>query len=391
MTAMSAAITPEQVLDHFRARRQDFISYVERIVKLESPSLRPARTGRVLRLLERSLAGAGYVIHHVTGTRSGGLIYAIPEKRERGRAAQLVVGHCDTVWPLGTIKTMPLRVDDRRIRGPGVFDMKGGLAQIVFSVCAIKELGLEPELTPVVLITSDEEVGSAESRKIIERFARRSQRAFVLEPALGLSGRLKTRRKGTGHFEVAVNGKASHAGVAPEEGASAILELSHVIQRLFKLNDPERGTTVNVGTVAGGVSANVIAAESRASVDVRIATHEDAARVEKAIRSLKPAVPGVTLEISGEIDRGPMESTPRNRALWELAHSLGSKLGLKLKQGTSGGASDGNFTSQFTATLDGLGPVGDGAHAQREYIDIDRTLERCALLTLLLLAPSVKA
>jgi glutamate carboxypeptidase len=388
---MPAAVTPEQVLDHFRTRRDDFVEYTKRLVRAESPPSEPLLVRRAMRILERSLTEAGYRARVVPGQDTGGVLLAVPSRRARGRPVQLLVGHCDTVWPQGTIEEMPVRVDNRRLRGPGVFDMKGGLAQMVFAVEATAALGLEPSLTPVVMITSDEEAGSIESRPIIERLARRCERAFVLEPALGLAGRLKTRRKGTGHFEVKVLGKASHAGVAPEEGASAILELSHVIQRLFKLNDPQRGITVNVGTVAGGVSANVVAPQSCASVDVRVTTAEDARRIEETIRSLKPAIPGVSLEITGEMDREPMEQTPRNRALWDLARSLGRDIGLDLEEGASGGASDGNFTSQHTATLDGLGAVGDGAHAQREYINIDETLERAALLTLLLLAPSVKA
>jgi len=386
---MPTAANSEQLLDYVRQQRSAFVEYVKTIARIESPSHEPVQTGRVLRVLERSLTEAGYRVLRSAGNRTGGLILAAPAKRTKGRAAQLVLGHCDTVWPRGTLQEMPVRVDNRRLRGPGVFDMKAGLAQIVFSLCAIHTLGLEPELTPVVLISTDEEIGSIESRPTIERLARRCERAFVLEPALGLRGRLKTRRKGTGHYEVRVKGKASHAGVAPEEGVSAILELSHVIQRLFNLNDPERGTTVNVGTVAGGLSANVVAPESCASVDVRVTTHDDAERIDEAIRGLIPAIPGVSLEVTGGIDRGPMEATPRNRALWKLARETGREIGLDLEEGMSGGASDGNFTSEFTATLDGLGAVGDGAHAQREYIDIDETIERCALLALLLLAPSV--
>jgi glutamate carboxypeptidase len=283
---------------------------------------------------------------------------------------------------------MPISVNETRLRGPGVFDMKGGLAQIVFALRTMRELGLEPEVTPVVMITSDEEVGSAESQRHIERFARLARRVFVLEPALGVDGRLKTARKGTGHFEVTVVGRASHAGIAPEEGASAILEMSHVIQRLFSLNDPARGITVNVGTVAGGLRSNVIAPQSIAEVDVRVPTEETAREVEDYIQNIQPVTNDVTVKISGGILRSPMEATDRNQALWRLARSIGFELGMELQQGTSGGASDGNITSLFTATLDGLGAVGDGAHAQREYIDIDRTLERCALLVMLLMAPA---
>lgn len=387
MTTTAAA---ERVRDHFQQQREAYVDYVKRIVSIESPSSEPREVNRAMRVVERSLAEIGFTVRRIAGRATAGTLVAVPADRVRGRAAQMIVGHCDTVWPLGTINEMPVHVDNKRLRGPGVFDMKGGIAQLVFALRAFRELGFEPEITPVVLITSDEEIGSIESRRITERYARHCERAYILEPALGLSGRLKTRRKGTGHFEIVVRGRASHAGAAPEEGVSAILELSHVIQRLFKLNDPERGTTVNVGTVSGGLRANVVAPEGRATVDVRITSQEDARRIEGMIYGLTPAIPGVSIEVSGNVDRAPMEATPRNVALWQLARSLGREIGLDLGEGMSGGASDGNFTSQFTATLDGLGPVGDGAHAQREYIDIDETLERCALLTLLLLAPSVK-
>jgi glutamate carboxypeptidase len=368
---MTSTVPPEQILDYFRQQRDAFVDYVKRMIRMESPSVVPRQVMHVLRMVEKSLFETGY-------------------GRARGRPAQVMIGHCDTVWPMGTIKEMPVRVDNTRLCGPGVYDMKGGIAQIVFVVRALRDFGVTPNLTPVGLITSDEETGSVESRKMIERIARRCERVYILEPALGLTGRLKTRRKGTGHFEITVRGRASHAGLAPEEGASAILELSHVIQRLFKLNDPERGTTVNVGTIAGGLRANVVAPESRATVDVRITSSEDAKRIEEAIYGLTPAIPGVAIDVEGCVDRSPLDATPRNRVLWELAKSLGQQIGLDLQEGMSGGASDGNFTSQFTATLDGLGPVGDGAHAQREYIKIDETLERCALLTLMLLAPSVR-
>jgi len=282
---------------------------------------------------------------------------------------------------------MPIAVNETRLRGPGVFDMKGGLAQIMFALRTMQDLGLEPEVTPVVMITSDEEVGSGESQRHVERFARGARRVYVLEPALGVEGRLKTARKGTGHFDVTVVGRASHAGIAPEEGASAILEMSHVIQRLFALNDRSRGITVNVGTVAGGLRSNVIAPESRAEVDVRVHTEADARMVEDYIHNIQPVTSDVTVKIEGSVSRDPMEATERNQALWQMARGAGIELGIELQQGTSGGASDGNITSPFAATLDGLGAVGDGAHAHREYIDIDRTLERCALLVMMMMEP----
>jgi len=209
----------------------------------------------------------------------------------------------------------------------------------------------------------------------------------VLEPALGRAGQLKTVRKGVGQFTVKIKGKAAHAGLEPEEGHSAILELSFLIQALFALNDHERGVTVNVGMVDGGMRPNVVAPDSKAIIDVRVLTQEDAGRIEEAILSLKPVTPGVSLEISGSIGRPPLERTERNRRLWEIAKGKAGELGMELEEGIAGGASDGNTTSLYAATLDGMGAVGGGAHAQHEFIVIDKTLDRTALLALLLLEP----
>ncbi|MDH5501369.1 MAG: M20 family metallopeptidase, partial [Gammaproteobacteria bacterium] len=318
-------------------------------------------------------------------------IYARPRTRKKGAPRQLLVGHYDTVWPLGTVNTRPFTVDGNIARGPGVFDMKGGLAQMLIALRCLRELRLQPTLLPLILINSDEEIGSRDSTRYIRSLARISDRAFVLEPAMDEEGIIKTERKGVGRFTVTAFGKAAHAGLEPGAGASAILELSHVIQSLFALNDEDRGVTVNVGTVDGGLHPNVIAPHSRAVIDVRVPTVDDGKRLEKAIHSITPVTPGVRLQIEGAIGRPSMEQTPRNRALWQQALALGATLGIDLKQGRAGGASDGNTTSQYTATLDGLGPVGHGAHAEREFLYLDRTLERAALLALLLMSPRIEA
>jgi glutamate carboxypeptidase len=304
---------------------------------------------------------------------------------------QLLLGHCDTVWPVGTLQEMPIEIGSEVMRGPGVYDMKAGLVQMLYALRALRALQLEPPATPVVFVNSDEEIGSHESTLHIRRLARIADRAFVLEPSLGLDGKLKIARKGVGRFTVIVKGKAAHAGLDPEGGVSAILELSHVIQKLFALNDPRKGITVNVGMIDGGLRPNVIAPESRAMVDVRVPTHEDARRIERSIRNLQPVSPQVTLEIDGAIGRLPMEATPRNQALWETAKVLGRTINLDLNAAIAGGASDGNTASQYTATLDGLGAVGDGAHARHEFIYFERMAERAALLVLLLMAPIAKA
>jgi glutamate carboxypeptidase len=241
------------------------------------------------------------------------------------------------------------------------------------------------------VITSDEETGSADSRRTTVRLARRAARAFVLEPAYGSTGKLKTSRKAVGEFEIVIKGRAAHAGLSPGEGASAILELSHQIQRLFALNDLARGISVNVGTIDGGVRPNVVAPEVRARVDVRVPTLADADRIETAIRGLTPVDERSSIRVSGSFGHPPLEPLPRNRALWTLARSLAGTIGIDLEEAAVGGASDGNVISQYTATLDGLGAVGDGAHAAHEYVLASKLSERAALVALLLTAPVAAA
>ncbi len=374
---------PHELLRHLRERQGQMVALLERLTLEESPSAEPNRQGRVLDLLWAPLAGCGYSVRRV-----GNHLYARSPERGR-RRAQLLLGHCDTVWPLGTTKEMPVGSEGGIVRGPGVYDMKAGLVQMVFALGAISVLGLEPSVTPVVFVNSDEEVGSPGSTRHIRRLARVVERTFVMEPSLGLAGKLKTARKGGGRFSVVVEGQAAHAGLDPEGGASAILELSYLIQELFALNDPTRGTTVNVGKIDGGLSPNVVAPGCSAEVDVRVATLEDARRVQESILSLGPVTPGTKVRIEGRMGRPPMEPTARNYLLWRRARSVGEALGLELEEATAGGASDGNTTSAYTATLDGLGAVGDGAHARHEFVYTDAMVERAALLAALIMEPPI--
>jgi len=355
---------------------------------LESPSHDPASQGPVFDLLGVELERAGLNVRRLSGTKTGGQLWAVPRERRRGAPAQLLLGHCDTVWPAGTLESMPVREEAGRLSGPGVYDMKGGLVQGIFALRALRELGLTPEVTPVFFINSDEELGSFESLGRINRLARRVCRVFVLEPALGPLGKLKTRRKGSLRFTIRVHGRAAHSGLDPEKGSSAIQELARVILALYALASPERGLTVNVGVVEGGMRANVVAPEARAEVDVRVLTWEAALAVEREVRALQAQVPGTSLEILGGIDRPPLEATPGNQALWESARRRAGELGIDLDEGTAGGASDGSLTSRIVPTLDGLGAIGDGAHATHEHVLIDRRPERAALLALLLLEPA---
>ncbi len=381
----------DQVRDFINGRKDSLVNLVRNLAEAESPSSHPECHDSVRRILAAAFMDVGYIVRE-PGVPSGVRhVFARPARRRRDRGIQLLVGHFDTVWPIGTIEKRPFTVNGNTLRGPGVFDMKGGLAQIVLALTAIRELRLEPPLTPVVLVNADEEIGSRTSSAYIRMLARRAARAFILEPALGMEGDLKTERKGIGRFTVTVYGKAAHAGLDPEGGASAILELSHVIQALFALNDPDKGVSVNVGTVDGGIQPNVIAPHSTAVVDVRVPTVASGEAIEKAIHGIEPSTPGVRLHIEGRIGRPSMEATPRNTALWQQARTLGDELGIDLRPARAGGGSDGNTTSQYTATIDGLGPVGDGAHAEHEFLYIDKTLERAALLTLLLLSPPAAA
>jgi glutamate carboxypeptidase len=378
------------VLRYLEGRRSEMVSLVEALASVESPSTVPESQVAAFDVLESAFRERDLVTLRVPGRASGGMLYARPRGRRRGQPVQLLIGHIDTVWPIGTLPEMPLERGEDMLRGPGVYDMKAGLAMMVFALEALAEEGLEPAVLPLVFVNSDEEVGSRESARRIRTLARLADRALVLEPSMGPAGIIKTARKGVGRYTLHVRGKAAHAGLDPEAGASAILELSHQIQRLFQLNDPARGVTVNVGTIDGGLRPNVIAPESKAVVDVRVATHADGERIHAAIHALAPVTAGVSLRIEGSIGRPPMEPGPRDLALWAAALEAAESLGLSLEQGMAGGGSDGNTTSQYTATLDGLGAVGDGAHAHHEFIFLDRLPERTALLAMLLMAPPLR-
>lgn len=382
-----AATRANQVLDYMRGHEERLIALLQLLVDAESPSAQPASHEPVRRALVNAFEGCDFLVREVITPGGYRHLYSRPAMRRRHTASQLIIGHYDTVWPVGTSRERPFTVDGNVIRGPGVFDMKGGLVQAVLALEAFRDLDLEPELTPVIFVNADEEIGSRSSTRYIRLLAQHAKRAFVLEPSMGEAGDLKTERKGIGRFTITVHGKAAHAGLNPEDGASAILELSHVIQKLFALNEPKKGISVNVGTIDGGIQPNVIAPHSTAVADVRVPGIAEGDAIEAAIHGLQAATPGVRLRIEGRIGRPAMEATPRNQALWGSAQRAGKALGLELGQARAGGGSDGNTTSQYTATLDGLGPVGHGAHAQHEFLYIDRTLERAALLAMLLLEP----
>ena len=380
-------------------RRDDIVRLLMELANLESPSLVPESQHAIQELLTQRLRAIGFGARLFPGEKTGGHLY-LSRDGEAGEArhahegtpVQLLLGHTDTVWPIGTLQGMPTEWNEGEdvIRGPGVFDMKAGIVQMVFALEALSALGLEPTVAPTIFLNSDEEIGSPESQGHVERLAQVSSRVLVLEPALGPEGLIKTTRRGVGRFEIRVVGRASHSGLALEEGASAIQEMALVIQALHALTDSERGITVNVGTVSGGTRVNVVAGECRATVDVRVATLADGRWVNDVILGLEATTPGTRLEVELVLDRNPMEATPRNRILWEAVQGCGRRLGLELEGAKSGGASDGNTTSLFTATVDGLGAVGDGAHANHEHVRVSKLLERTTLLALILMMPPLE-
>jgi glutamate carboxypeptidase len=377
----------KRILHRLREQEGAMTELLQRLALAESPSLEPRSHAPTLAILSEELESLDFAVRRVPGNDSGDHLEAEPRRERGGGPRQLLLGHLDTVWPLGTVEGMPVKLERGRLSGPGVYDMKGGLVQMLFALRALAELGIEPSVRAVVFINSDEEIGSPGSAEHISRLARTVVRAYVLEPSFGGAGKLKTARKGVGRFRLRIKGEASHAGLSPEKGVSAILEASHQIQRLFELNDPERGVTVNVGTIDGGLSPNVIAPEVVADVDVRALREEDARMVERAILALEPFQDGITIEVEGGFGRPPLEPTARNRTLWEAARRAADELEIPLEQATVGGASDGNITSAHTATLDGLGPVGEGAHASHEYVSVSQMPERAALLALLVMMP----
>lgn len=384
---VSAARDIESFLkDH----EEEMIIFLKKLVTSESPSRDPDSQTEILQILKNAFESLDFYTFIVPGRKTGGFLYARPKQHRKGQPIQLMIGHCDTVWEKNTLEQMPILDSEERLSGPGIFDMKAGLVQMIFAIKALKELQLESPLSPVILINSDEEIGSFESTNTIARIARIAKRAFILEPPLGLEGKLKTGRKGIGKFTIKVKGKPAHAGLNPEMGVSAIVELSYHIQQLFSLNDFEKGITVNVGMIQGGSSANVIAEESQAVVDVRVHNMDDALFIENKILNLKPKHTGTSLQIEGGFGRPPMERTARNQRLWTLAKHIGQSMHLELEEVTAGGGSDGNTTSLYTATLDGLGTVGDGAHARHEFIFKEKFIERTTLLAMLLSAKDIE-
>ena len=379
----------KHIVNYLKENQESMILFLKELVELESPSTNADTQVKIINYLKSAFEELHFYVLHMPGKKTGGYLLARPFKRFKKKPLQLLLGHCDTVWEKDTILNMPIIQDKIKITGPGIFDMKAGLTQMIYALRAIRDLKLDCRLTPVIIINSDEEIGSKESEKAIVNISKIAHLAFILEPPLGVEGKLKTARKGIGRFTLTVKGKPAHAGLNPDQGVSAIVELSYHIQHLFELNDFKKGITVNVGMIEGGTSANVIAAKSRAVIDVRVHNNIDAEFISKEILSIKPINEDVELSVEGHFGRPPLEKTIRNQKLWKMAKNLGELIDLELEESTAGGGSDGNTTSLHTATLDGLGTIGDGAHARHEFIFTEKLIERTALLTILLMADPI--
>ena len=370
----------KSLLEYCDAHLADTLDTIETLVRLESPSTDKAAVDRCGAVLAEMLKTAGADVDVLAQPRRGNhLLARIPGDG----APVLLLGHFDTVWPVGTLERMPLRREGDRLYGPGSFDMKAGIALALAAIGALRATGT-PHPPVTMLWTTDEEIGSESSRKTIEGEARRSAAVLVLEPALP-GGALKTARKGCGEFEVTVHGVAAHAGLDPGKGASAIHELAAQIAAIEQFQDLPRGISVNVGLVSGGSRPNVVAEEARATIDVRAPTREAADAVDAAFRGLHPLRPGTRLTIKGGFERPPMERTAAVAGLFTRASEVASSLGRVLREGPAGGGSDGNFTAALgVPTLDGLGATGDGAHAAHEHVDVTALPWRAALVAGLL-------
>ena len=371
--------------DFCRAERGWLKETIASLVRLESPTTDKAAVDRCGReLASRLEAIGGRVTRLPRPDRGDHLLAEFPSASLGaggcGTSQILLLGHFDTVWPVGQLERMPLAEANGRLHGPGIFDMKAGIAVGMLATRALLETGAPPARRIVMLWTTDEEVGSASSRQAIEDEARRSDAVLVLEPSLP-GGALKTSRKGCGTYEVIVRGIAAHAGVDPAKGASAIQELAHQVIRIQALQDLARGVSVNVTMIQGGARSNVIPDEARAVVDVRVPTIADAHAMDRALRRLAPIDARTRLEVGGGVDRPPLERSEAVVRLYDQAREIARELGQDLAEGATGGGSDGNFTAALgVPTLDGLGAIGDGAHALHEHVELDALPDRAALI-----------
>ncbi len=375
-----ASTTARDLLRYCEAEREWVLETAMALARLETPTTDKAAVDRCGEELTHRMAALGGVVTRLRQPEVGDHLRA---EFGSGERQVLLLGHIDTVWPIGQIGRMPLEVREGCLFGPGVLDMKGGIALGLLAARALTAAA-PPADRVVMLWTTDEERGSPTSRSVIEEEARRSRAVFVLEPAL-VGGGVKTTRKGCGEFHVMVRGIAAHAGVDPDKGASAVHELAAQIVDLQRVRDMAPGVSLNVGMFSGGTRPNVVAEEAQAVLDIRVTTAEEAKRVAATVRQRVPTIPGTRIEVTGGFDRPPLERTDAVARLYESARAIAARLGHDLQEGGTGGGSDGNFTAALgVPTLDGLGAVGAGPHALHEHIELDALPWRAALLAALM-------
>lgn len=379
MSGISVTHDSTDLLRYFQQRQAEMTQTLERLVEMESPSHDKAAADRLAAHLAEIFTRLGGRARLHRAEKFGDHV----EVEFTGGAGKpvLLLGHYDTVWELGTLASMPFRIADGRAYGPGVYDMKAGITLMMYALEGLLETAGSLPRPVRVLLVSDEEVGSDSSRAITERLAEESAAVLVLEPATGAAGAVKTARKGVGEYRVKVTGIPAHAGIEPQKGASAIHELARLIAKIEKFTDHKRGLTVNVGVISGGTRTNVVAAEAWAAVDVRVSRMSDAPRIERKFRLLRPKDERCKLELTGGINRPPMERTKGVEALYKLAREVARGLGVDLQESATGGGSDGNFTGALgVPTLDGLGGLGEGAHARHEQVVLDALPWKAALV-----------
>jgi glutamate carboxypeptidase len=368
-------------------REKSLLQLLQTLVELESPSDDKAAIDRCVEFTAEAASSLGGRIRRHRLRDAGDILevrFDPGTARRRAEKPILLLGHLDTVWPLGTLAQMPYKVEKGRAWGPGVLDMKAGVAMALTALDLLRAENL-PHRPAILLLVGDEETGSSASRALTEKIANGCEAVYVLEPAQGLEGAYKTSRKGVAYYRVHVSGVAAHSGVNFEQGHSAIAELARQVSAIEAHTDLKRGLTINVGTIQGGTRSNVVSAEACAEVDVRIARAADFARLDRRLKNLRVEDKGCVLKIEGELNRPPMERTRATVALYRRAATLAAKLGFDLQEAATGGGSDGNFTSALgIPTLDGMGAVGEGAHARNESVVLKELAPRTALLAAML-------
>ena len=382
-------LTLKKLRDYLHHCQTDMVELLRNLASLESPTEDLSAQFSMFHSIDRCLMPIGFRSRYLRGKDSGGICLFLPtgkwNRRNIPRKRQLIVGHVDTVWPKGSLGKMPVHLSNGRLYGPGVFDMKGGIVQAIFALQALDWLNLRPEFKPVLLLNSDEEKGSPDSRGIVKQVASQCERALIVEPPVGQEGLLKTERKGGGFLRLTIEGRAAHAGLNPEQGRNAIDQMILCLHQLAKIRDDYPRVTFNLGSIRGGVAANVVAPDCEVEVDIRITDSSDLISLKNRLPSLALGGDGFTVRLQLDLERPPLERNSRNQMLWHLSKRVAQHLGFNLQETSVGGGSDGNFTSEVCATLDGLGAVGGNAHQEDEYVVVDELPRRAALLAAILM------